>query len=146
MSSSRARVSSRGWLTIHKPDSEQSLDRGYDIAALVAEVAVLTRRIEALERGRGARDGADEALVRQLGASTRGLIFSVRSLWAHRAVDMELAQALLDCDIDNTKQLGKALRRFANHRVSGWTIRRLGRSHDGAIWQVQCDSELSEIA
>ena len=84
----------------------------------------------------GARDRFDETLVHVLADASRGAPFTTSALWRRRAVDTELAAAILNCDIDNPKQVGKLLRRLVGHDVGGAVIQRVGTTRAGALWRV----------
>lgn len=106
--------------------------------ALEGRVATLTAAVNALtaRRSPGPRDHADVVLVGVLADVSMGLPFTVAALWRRRAADPALAAAILNCDIDNPKQVGKLLRRLVGHDVGGAVIQRVGTTRDGALWRV----------
>lgn len=120
-------------LTATMPAKPQA-DEQAQLWQLVTE---LQRRIEVLERGRGARDGADEALVLAFVASTEGRSFSASALWRHASVDPVLADALEAADIDSAMSLGWFLKRVAGHTVAGWCVERLGATREGIRWRLR---------
>ena len=119
-------------LTATMPAKPQA-DEQAQLWQLVTE---LQRRIEVLERGRGARDGADEALVLAFVASTEGRSFSASALWRHASVDPVLADALEAADIDSAMSLGwffKARSGSHRRRLVRRAARRDSRGHSLAV-------------
>ena len=119
-------------LTATMPAKPQA-DEQAQLWQLVTE---LQRRIEVLERGRGARDGADEALVLAFVASTEGRSFSASALWRHASVDPVLADALEAADIDSATAA----------RLVSASAYRVTPSPVGAIEQARRDSRGHSVA
>jgi hypothetical protein len=86
------------------------------VAALVAQIEALQRRVEILERGSGPRDAEDRALQQLLPTSTRELPFRSGDLMKHAEQDPQLCEALADALIDNPYELGNWLSRMKGNR------------------------------
>jgi hypothetical protein len=111
------------------------------LRAVVAEQAqqrvMLAAILAALERNRGPRDQADAALLLAIAAAIDDRPFTSSQLMAHAAVDLALAAALADADIDHAQELGCVCRRLEGIAVKGLRLERVGASRSGIVWKVQ---------
>jgi hypothetical protein len=134
-------VSSRGWLTIHKPDSDQSFDRGDDIAALQLQVVQLAERVAVLEQ-RSARP-TDADLITAITGATQGRAFSALELHRHaRLIDHDLWAQLHNAGASTPRTLGKLLQRLSKVTTGIYQLRRMTRDAAGVVWEIRvCVSE-----
>jgi hypothetical protein len=111
----------------------------------IVRLETLTRAIlnevrqihQLLAQRSGSRDDNDAALVAVIAACSHELPFTAAALWRRCAAgDVALADAVRACDLDNTKQLGKLLKRLEGHDVGGHRIVRRGANREGAIWRT----------
>ncbi len=95
-------------------------------------LALIERRLVELEQRRTAVRPRDAALLELLHEPTGGLTFSSAS--ALRALQrVDRVPAL----VDSAKQLGKIFQRIAAQTPGdGLALVRVGRSCDGALWQI----------
>ena len=102
---------------------------------LIAGQRALAAKLDLLLARSGPRDRGDVALVGLIAAISRGLPFTAAALWRRRvAGDEALAAALATADIENTKQLGKLIRRLEGRDVDGVRLVRVGANREGIIW------------
>jgi hypothetical protein len=92
------------------------------IEALEREIAELRQEIRA-------------DLVRAIARAAAGSVFSARELWAHRAIDRDLAGALAEAGITSAHALGKFLE-HADPPAPGVTIGHVSRNNGGVVWEV----------
>ena len=91
-----------------------------------------------LERGRGARDAADVALLAAIAEAIGDRRFTSSQLLAHALADPALREALTAADITTGQELG--LLCFAGVKGSRWRgsgLERSGADRGGVIWCVR---------
>jgi hypothetical protein len=124
------------------------LDRLEHVLAEIGDVRTEQQRqgetlaaiVRALDRGRGAREAADVALLIAIAEATDDRPFTNTQLLERAATTTTLRDALEACDITNARELGWLCRRLeARPRPDIW-IERHGDSHDGMKWRVRVSS------
>jgi hypothetical protein len=96
--------------------------------------AEILRRLEALERRRGPRDAADEAVLAAL--ARLGRPFTARAAFRHAGlVDEALAAALEAADLSSPRELGWMLQRCEGADAA-FRVERVRESRDGIEWRV----------
>ena len=90
-----------------------------------------------LERGRGARDQADVALLLAVAESISTRPFTSGQLVAHADADPALREALTAADVTSAQQLGCLCRRIQGVALAGFRLVRVGDQRAGIQWQVQ---------
>jgi hypothetical protein len=105
---------------------------------LVAGQADLSAKLDTLlsRLPPGPRDDADEALIRVIASVAGDLPFTAAALWRRRAVNLALASALENSDLDSPKQIGRMLRRCEGCDVDGVRILRVGATREGLVWRA----------
>ena len=111
------------------------------LQALVTEQARQGAQIAAilrlLERGRGARDEADAALLVAVVESVGDRQFTSRQLEAHADADPALREALLAADVTSAQELGCVFRRLEGAAVGGFRLERVAVQRAGIVWAVR---------
>ena len=132
--------------TIDLPVGRQSIPA--DLPQYAAMLSLLQqivdgqqRIIELLERGRGARDQADVALLLAVAEALGDRQFTSAALVAHAEADLALRQALVGADISTTRELGCLLRRLEGSVLSGLRLERMGDQRAGVVWRVQVSED-----
>jgi hypothetical protein len=90
--------------------------------AILAELAALRQMVEPLARGRGPRDGADAQLLEHMVPFVSRTSIRCREVFDAAHNSPALAQALLNADIENSKQLGKLFGRIQGVEIDGRRI------------------------
>ncbi len=118
-----------------RPDraTADEADLAARVAALERDNAELKARMLALEAQRGVRDANDERLLRTLVSDAP---FTCAQVLRHARFDAVLAEALVDADIDNAKQLGKLLARLRGIPVPGIAVAHVRLVHGVVHWGV----------
>jgi hypothetical protein len=119
-------------------------DAPADVATLLREVVaeqarqrqMLAEILRLLERGRGARDEADQALLLALAEAVGDRQFTSAQLMAHAAVDPALHEALEAADVTSTKELGCLCRRLEGISIRGVRLARAGDQRGGVLWRL----------
>jgi hypothetical protein len=102
---------------------------------LLHEVRAIRR---AVERGRGPRDSFDAALLRAVFDVFDVTLLTAAQVWAHRAADADLRDALDNAGVDSTRELGILFGRMAGHECDGLRLERVeGYHREGAQWRVR---------
>jgi hypothetical protein len=128
---------------------ESDLDRrppvGVTIEALLTEIRaeqaqqrdMLAAILRLLERGRGARDAADVALLVAIAEAIGDRPFTSAQLMAHAEADPALREALLAADITTPRELGTLCRRLEGAPLAGWCLERVAAHREGVVWCVR---------
>lgn len=116
------------------------------LADVVAEQArqreMLATILRLLERGRGARDAADMALLEAVAEATRDHQFTSAHLLEHVAADPALRDALEAADITSARELGAVFRRLQGIAMRGFRLDRVGDTREGILWCVRvCEAQ-----
>lgn len=122
------------------PSDVADLLRGI-VAAQARQAEVLDAVLRLLERGRGARDQADEALLVAVVEAIGDRAFTVAQLLAHTEADQRLRDALVAADVDNGQQLGCVFRRLEGAVVAGFRLERVRDQRAGVVWQVRVSGD-----
>lgn len=108
---------------------------------LLARQAKQDERLERIERlldrGRGARDAQDIALLVAVVESIGDRAFTSSELMAHTEADSSLSAALLAADVTTTRELGHLFRRLEGIPLGGFRLERVGDQRAGVAWRVQ---------
>ena len=127
-----------------KPAANANRGSCFDAEVLARRIDALETKIDrllaAVERNRGARDAADERLLRTIAATLAGTRFTAAELLRHSRVNQDLADALEAADIDteNAIQLGLLLTRFVGHEFDGWRLERTDLAdREGIVYRLQ---------
>jgi hypothetical protein len=90
-----------------------------------------------LERGRGARDAADIALLVAIAEAIGDRSFTSAQLIAHGDADPALRAQLLAADITGAQELGCVFRRLEGIALKGFRLERAGDERAGILWRVR---------
>ena len=121
------------------------------LRGIVAEQArqrdTLSVILRLLERGRGARDKADVALLVAIAEAIGDRPFTSAQLMAHADADPALREAVTDADITNAQEFGCLCRRLEGIAAQGLRLERIDGGRDGVIWAVRvCEVETRIVA
>jgi hypothetical protein len=118
------------------PDPVETLLRQV-IAEQAQQRDMLSAILRLLERGRGAREQGDVALLVVIAEIFRDRQFTSGHVIAHTAADVALRDALEAVDITNAQELGCVFRRMEGDAMAGLRLARVANSRAGVLWQVQ---------
>lgn len=108
---------------------------------------MLSTILRLLERGRGARDAADVALLVAVAEAIGDRAFTSAQLMAHAEADPALHAALEAADIVSAQELGCVFRRLDGTTLAGIRLVRAGDQRAGIVWRVQvCEVEPRIVA
>lgn len=107
-------------------------------AEQVQQREVLAAILRLLERGRGARDAADVALLIAIAEAIGDRPFTSAQLMAHADADPALREALTAADITTPRELGTlCARRLEGAPLAGLCLERVHEHRDGILWRVR---------
>ena len=107
------------------------------VAEQARQRATLAAILALLERGRGARDAADVALLVSIAEAIGNRPFTSAQLMAHADANPALREALIGADITTGQELGCVLRRFEGLTLAGVRVERVADQRAGVVWKVQ---------
>ena len=128
------------------PAPPESIAGPDEVAALLRQVVTEQQRqgaqidaiLQALDRGRGARDHADADLIEAIKESFRDRTFTSGNVITLAQADAALAAALASADITSARELGHLLRRLEGVAIRGLLIERApGASRFGILWRCE---------
>ena len=109
-----------------------------NLAAEQARQGVLLKTIlQALDRGRGPRDGADVALFVTIAEQIGERTWTGVQLLAHSQASPVLRNALAAADVTDARTLGWLCHRLESTPPAGLVVERVGLSRDGVLWRVR---------
>ena len=126
------------------PDTTETL---LLLREVVAEQArqrdTLSAILRLLERGRGARDQADVALLVAIAEVFRDRRFTSGQIVAHAGAELVLRDALEAADITSAQELGCVFSPAEGITLAGFRLERVGDERAGIQWQVQVCADLT---
>lgn len=99
--------------------------------------ATLATILRLLERGRGARDQADVALLVAVAEAIGDRPFTSAALMAHGDADPALREALTAADVTTPRELGMLCRRLEGVLLAGLCLERVDAHRHGIVWCVR---------
>ena len=116
------------------------------VAELRDLVEELRDRVATLEARYGPRDQAEAAVPPAVARSVGGRRFTSAELFAHAAVDPDLAAALEAADVTSPRELGRLLARLEVQPSALVAIVRVAESRGCVIWAVRVNNPQTRTA
>ena len=109
---------------------------------VLARLAQLEARVDAIEAGRHSASPADAALLACIAERADGRAFLAADVVAWAAVDARLADALDGSFLEGANEVGGWLRARAGQAIGGLVIRRGRRTGAGHRWLIVASADV----